>query len=74
MLTAIQSVVNVAGRFRSHDQGPDVDLLNVASGYHIGVRMGGIDGAAINWAAVYVMSFPVSTLYTCWSCEGTRAP
>jgi len=26
--------------------------------------MGGIDGAAINWAAVYVMSFPVSTLYT----------
>jgi O-antigen/teichoic acid export membrane protein len=66
MLTAFQSTVNnAAGVPQATTKVLTLTCLLLPVGMLIGVRMRGINGAAISWVAVYAMWFPVSTLYTC---------
>jgi len=66
IMTAFQNTVNnAAGAPQATTRVLILTCVVLPAGILIGVRMDGINGAAVSWVAVYTLLFLVSTLYTC---------
>ena len=66
IMTAFQNTVNnAAGVPQATTRVLILTCVVLPVGILIGVRIDGINGAAVSWVAVYALLFLVSTLYTC---------